>query len=108
MGQIYSRAEKVIAWLGPAVEDSNFAVDWTMQFGTRSYELGIGTTPELRLRNLRSQSQKGEVLPNDKLQNFLRDLHEQLFTADSTTSLKLYDALSKICKRPYWSRVWVV
>ncbi|KAF2257736.1 hypothetical protein CC78DRAFT_549686 [Lojkania enalia] len=108
MGEIYSRAQEVIAWLGPAAEDSDLAVDWIVQFGTRSYNLGIGMTPELRLRHLLSRFEDNKALPSDDLTSFLRELNAQLFTTDPTSSMRLCEALSKILKRPYWGRIWVV
>ena len=107
MGQIYSRANKVIAWLGPAEEDSDLAVDWIVRFGTRSYELGIGTTPELRLRHLLSVSED-KSLPNQNLQVFLEDLSEALFATGPAVSSGLCNALTKFFKRSYWNRIWVV
>jgi hypothetical protein len=108
MRQIYVQALSVIAWLGPTTDNSDVALHWIQQYGKRSLDLGIGTKPELRLRYLlEALEATGKGLVDARLKEFTEDLKEDL----SPTNLGHADiitALSRLFKRPYWSRIWVV
>ena len=108
MGEIYARATSVISWLGAAEDDSDFAIEWILKFGSWSLELGIGTTPEMRLRHLLTQLEEhGEGIYGGELEMFLADLRLQ-FSTTNPALLKLCNSLSKLVTRPYWSRIWVI
>jgi len=108
MRQIYSYATVVLAWLGPAADNSDVAMQWIEQFGRRSAELGIGTKPELQLRRLLER-----IEPNSKdfigttLNGFIEDLKEHLLPTHLDHT-QLVQALCKFLQRAYWSRIWVV
>lgn len=108
MGEIYARATSVISWLGAAEDDSDFAIEWALKFGSWSLELGIGTKPEMRLRHLLTQLEKhGQGVIGGELEMFLTDLRLQ-FSTTNPALLKLCNSLSKLVTRPYWGRIWVV
>lgn len=108
MRQIYSQALSVIAWLGPAADNSDIAIQWIQQYGGRSFELGIGTKQELRLCYLlETLEATGQDLVDEKLKGFVEDLKEQLSPANLEHA-DLITALLKLFKRAYWSRIWVV
>lgn len=92
----------------PAADNSDAAVRWIQHYGYLSFELGIGTKPELRLRQLlRTFESDQDQITHEGLREFLRDISTQLSSGTSgDDSIGL--ALSKLFKRPYWSRVWVV
>ncbi|KAH6694338.1 heterokaryon incompatibility protein-domain-containing protein [Leptodontidium sp. MPI-SDFR-AT-0119] len=108
MRQIYVQALSVVAWLGPAESNSDAALHWIQQYGGRSLDLGIGTKPELRLRYLlEALEANGKGLVDARLKKFAEDLKEGL----SPTNLENADiitALSRLFKRPYWSRIWII
>jgi hypothetical protein len=108
MRQIYVQALSVVAWLGPAADNSDVALNWIHQYGGRSLELGIGTKPELRLLYLlEALEATGGGLVDAKLKKFTEDLKEDL----SPTNLRHADiitALARLFKRPYWRRIWIV
>ncbi|KAI1593343.1 heterokaryon incompatibility protein, partial [Pyrenophora tritici-repentis] len=108
MQQIYSKATSVIAWLGPAAENSDAAMHWIQRYGSLSHELGIGTRPELRLRQLLQMFELDpDKLPHEGLRGLLRDISTQL-SPGTYGSEGIGMALSKLFKRAYWSRIWVV
>jgi hypothetical protein len=108
MRQIYEQASSVIAWLGPSAGNSDIALRWIEEYGDRSFELGIGDTPELRLQTLlKAHDANEEDIKNEKLRNFIRDLKEKLSPA-KLEQTGLYTGLFELFKRPYWSRIWVV
>jgi hypothetical protein len=108
MNQIYSEAISVIAWLGPADEDSGSAMLWIQKYGSQAKKFGIGTKIELRLRNLmHTLSIDPMNLPGDELDQFLRDISRDL-SSEAGSSSSIISALSKLFRRAYWSRVWVV
>ena len=108
MDQIYARAEGVIAWLGPAGNDSDLAFDWIVRYGTWSSDLGVGSTPQMRLRHLLSDLEESKTLPNKALQSFLEELCRDLHLGDPIDTSRLCKCLSQIFQRPYWNRIWVV
>lgn len=108
MQQIYSKATSVITWLGPAAENSDAAMHWIQRYGSLSCELGIGSRPELRLRQLLQMFEADpDKLPNEGLKEFLQDISTQL-SPGTCSSESIGMALSKLFKRAYWSRIWVV
>jgi hypothetical protein len=108
MRQIYSQARSVIAWLGPAADNSDIAVQWVEQYGGRSFELGIGMKPELRLRYLLDNLEAtGKDVVDGRLREFIRDLKDQLSPANVEYA-DLINSLYNVFKRAYWSRIWVV
>ncbi|EPE33781.1 hypothetical protein GLAREA_06794 [Glarea lozoyensis ATCC 20868] len=76
MGQIYSQAAGVDAWLGESFENSNLALD---AFGVFPTSMDVHWRPH----------------ENEALQNLV---------CDEATM----DALSKLFKRPWWHRMWIV
>jgi hypothetical protein len=108
MHQIYSQAVSVIAWLGPASDDSDSAMLWIQQYGSQAKNFGIGTKMELRLRNLMyTLSTDPSKLSRDGLDRFLRDISSDL-SSEVSSSNSITPALSKFFRRAYWSRLWVV
>jgi hypothetical protein len=108
MRRIYAQALSVIAWLGPTVDNSDVALQWIQQYGGQSFELGIGTKPELRLRYLleaHDASWKG--FADERLKGFIEDLKEQLSPANPGHA-HLITALLKLFQRAYWKRIWIV
>ncbi len=108
MRQIYSQALSVVAWLGPTADNSDVALQWIQQYGGQSFELGIGTKPELRLRYLlEADDARWKDLANERLNEFIEDLREQLSPANLEHT-HLITALSKLFQRAYWNRIWIV
>jgi Heterokaryon incompatibility protein (HET) len=108
MRQIYSQALSVVAWLGPATDNSDVAMQWIQQYGGRSFDLGIGTKPEKQLcRLLESLDARRKDLIDEELERFIEDLKVQLSPANPEHTYVI-TALLKLLKRPYWSRIWVV
>ncbi|KAL3419459.1 heterokaryon incompatibility protein [Phlyctema vagabunda] len=108
MRPIYSQALSVVTWLGPSADDSDIAMQWIDDYGTRACELGIGTKPELQLRHiLESFKEQEKSSIGTNLGAFIHDLREEL-TAAKPKTFVLLCALDALFKRPYWSRIWVV
>ncbi|KAG4421912.1 hypothetical protein IFR04_005024 [Cadophora malorum] len=108
MRQIYVQAVSVIAWLGPAENDSDTALHWIQQYGSRSLDLGIGTKPELRLRSLLEVLEAdGKGCVDARLHKFAKDLRDDL-SSTNLENANIVTALYRLFKRPFWSRVWVI
>lgn len=113
---IFSRAEAVVAWLGPANETSgsNIAMRWIQTFGERAWKLGIGSTPAMQLGNLLCQmgsscSSKPRIdLTFSDLDRFLFDLKAELDPETNPNYETLIDCLQEVLSRAFWSRIWVV
>ncbi|KAF0645946.1 hypothetical protein FPSE5266_08102 [Fusarium pseudograminearum] len=114
MHQIYSQASSVITWLGPASATSDAAMLWIERYGSLSSSFGIGTKPELQLRQLLEtfESNPGR-LPHRDLKAFLQDISLHLSLGPCGTNSdndndSIAVALYELFTRAYWSRVWVV
>ncbi|UZP40249.1 hypothetical protein NXS19_008065 [Fusarium pseudograminearum] len=114
MHQIYSQASSVITWLGPASATSDAAMLWIERYGSLSSSFGIGTKPELQLRQLLEtfESNPGR-LPHRDLKAFLQDISLHLSSGPCGTNSdndndSIAVALYELFTRAYWSRVWVV
>ncbi|PHH74886.1 hypothetical protein CDD80_2768 [Ophiocordyceps camponoti-rufipedis] len=103
MKHIYSLATSVTAWLGPSADNSDAAMRWIQRYGSLARDLGIGTTPELRLRPLLHTLESDPDKLPQRLRDFLADISAQLSTAAGVGL-----ALSHLFSRSFWSRAWVV
>lgn len=86
MRLIYLQAEAVVVWLGPSSDDSELAMQWIDEFGTRACDLDIGTTPELQLRQLIQGAEAKTEKDNVKVK-FFQDLNERLSITAGRRSL---------------------
>ncbi|CZT43758.1 uncharacterized protein RSE6_03840 [Rhynchosporium secalis] len=79
MRPIYAQAIPVVAWLGPAADDSDIAMQWIDDFGTQACALGIGTKPTLQLRHILKGSgeRKSKNSADASIENFVHELGEQ-------------------------------
>ncbi|XMA16429.1 hypothetical protein WAI453_009220 [Rhynchosporium graminicola] len=109
MRPIYAQAMSVVAWLGPAADDSDIAMQWIDDFGTQACALGIGTKPTLQLRHILKGSgeRKSKNSADASIENFVHELGEQ-FSATNPRQPVLICALDALLKRSYWNRIWVV
>lgn len=107
MRQIYMRAHSVISWLGPAANNSDIALKWIQKYGGWSFDLNIGMKPELQLNYLLRQHASAEGMEPGDLKDFIEDLSKQL-SATNAEHTTLFSSISKLFKRGYWSRIWVV
>jgi hypothetical protein len=110
---IYSRAERIISWLGPAADNSDTAMRWIRKYGTLALDLGIGTVPELRLGDLlRVLETDPDKLPlpeqREKLVAFLEAVSRDLKSGPEGGEDSVVWALSQLFDRAYWKRVWIV
>ena len=98
---IYSRAEYVICWLGPASPDgySRMGMQWTRDFGARAWELGIGTSPEMYLRVLLSQLEDRTHSLAGGMERFLKDLIRSLDRKENPSYDPLLAGLQNILGR---------
>lgn len=108
MRPIYSQALSVMAWLGSSTANSDFAMQWIDEYGSKAFKLGIGTKPDLQLRHILEKFEADEGKGyNDQLRAFVHDLKKQFSIANPRHTV-LISALAELFKRPYWGRVWVV
>ncbi|KAH9212055.1 heterokaryon incompatibility protein-domain-containing protein [Leptodontidium sp. 2 PMI_412] len=101
MSQIYSQAEKVLIWLGPASNGSDILMDNFDRVGREAQAWGIGSYltkerfPEFQRIAARSDPEDEKTIA----------FHGICETAASTWDLK---AIAEWRRRPWFSRVWVV
>ncbi|KAK1778457.1 heterokaryon incompatibility protein-domain-containing protein [Copromyces sp. CBS 386.78] len=89
MGSIFSGAEQVIAWIGPAANDSDYAIDILntqgAEFRLKYRDMWINRSAESLLTT--RVLMMAEELKNDPLGQ---------------------SAIVSLCDRPYWKRVWII
>jgi hypothetical protein len=88
MQDIYGSASQTVIWLGPEEDDSNLAMDFI------SYQAIMEPTRA----NLHMDTRwKGWTTDDD----FFYVVREPKF-------VPLWEAMFKLCKRAYWSRMWII
>lgn len=108
MREIYTRASLVISWLGPAQDNSDTAMSWISLHGGLAARLEIGKTRELRLQSvLEAYESSTRACLSQPLQDFATGLTQSLST-EAGTPTHVTTALSYLCDRAYWSRIWIV
>ena len=124
MGDIYQKAEKVIAWLGPADSDSDSTVDYLNMVGAKADACGMAYGYEpyevawrrlaFEPRNLRDRSHpnimKGTIAGN--LSTLIHDEISDLFYSISgwhdQSNLLPVAGIRHFFTRPWWGRIWVL
>lgn len=84
MGEVYRNAQKVVIWLGPAVDDGateQLAIELCREFSTHK-----APEPTLAPGHEKDEGDKPDI----------------------TDRLPEFNALSNILARPWWKRIWVV
>jgi len=80
MREIYSTAEKVFTWLGPASNNSGDAIRF--------------------IKKLNRESNKGSGISDNRFRKWFPRT-----VADGDTG---WSAVTNLMSRPYWTRVWVI
>ncbi len=100
------------SWLGPADDDSDIAIRWVQEYGQQAYELGIGTTYKLQLRQLLKMRSSRDLDQSHSVENalgtFIDNLTTELLAPSTARQKATIMALTSLLNRPYWSRIWVV
>jgi hypothetical protein len=123
MGNIYRRAQKVIAWLGSADDSSDAVMDYLNELGERADACDLGMGPEICLRlwlALASNPPAVQKIPGirasafalsgrdkfsiTKMQNLLHSI-DGLHSRDKLLPMA---GLKRLLHRPWWGRVWVL
>lgn len=107
MGEIYSRAERVLSWLGPAADDSDEAMRWIADFGSRANRVGVGTKRHLRSREMVRTFRTNPGTMSSGARELASDLLAYLGSQSDNTR-QVRRALTRFFERPYWRRIWVV
>lgn len=87
MAAIYSRARATISWLGPPSEDSKLALETLTELDKSTSRVVWSI-----------QEAKEGGLPPSKIKNSVMQI-----AGDSSR----WNAISNMCARPYWSRIWI-
>ncbi|KAF1829194.1 HET-domain-containing protein [Decorospora gaudefroyi] len=104
MGRIYRAAEEVLVWLGPAADDSDKCMDVWKTVGKEAEDWGLMSyyTPQ-RWPTLQKIVQR--VDPEDKK---TAEYFEIVKRAMPLLSMQVLKAMAAWCRRPWFTRVWVL
>jgi hypothetical protein len=106
MGQIYSKAEKVIVWLGTEAPYSSLASELLGQV-QRNREL---SHPGFTLHTGAASAEKRQMgrseLEGTSLRNFDPEFAKAIRWHDHPT--RALQGLRELLERPYWERVWII
>ncbi|SPJ84141.1 related to HET-6OR heterokaryon incompatibility protein (het-6OR allele) [Fusarium torulosum] len=105
MGRIYSRAEQVPAWLGPAGDGSDALMDGCRDIGQRARDLGLESYLTRERYHLLEPIATNENPADEVTRNF-----QALFadTVDIFAPLLKKMVLRNWFGRPYFTRAWIV
>lgn len=102
MREIYSRAEKVVSWLGEANgPGTGLAMEWIRRFGGWAAELGVGEEERMLLREVFGREERGEWA--DEVA-FAKALKGSLDPEVNVEFAVLVCGLQDLLGRAYWAR----
>ncbi|EXA46662.1 hypothetical protein FOVG_04007 [Fusarium oxysporum f. sp. pisi HDV247] len=113
MGNIYTRASKVLACIGPHQDNSHMIrnmLDSVVRLSPELYSL----REEFPLKNNTGQPRFSTVfnnndrLPQSKIEGFLEMYFRDSPTPRHAFAMQFIDAFTKFANRSYWSRVWII
>ncbi|KAF4448034.1 HET-6OR heterokaryon incompatibility protein (het-6OR allele) [Fusarium austroafricanum] len=105
MGSIYSAAEQVLVWLGPAENDSDGVMDAWQDIGQKALDIGLEGYLSPEKYHLIWPIMKNENPADEATISFQNLL---AYTVDIFAPLLKKAALKDWFERPYFSRVWIV
>ena len=99
MGDIYKVATKVFAWLGPAADDSDLAMDTLGSLGRDAINAGI----------LDIRRDVNAKLWDPDPQGLLTSIRQPIVDLSKTIGFDLpHTAIKSLTERGYWTRTWIV
>ncbi|KAF2672194.1 hypothetical protein BT63DRAFT_422702 [Microthyrium microscopicum] len=103
MGEIFSRADTVLIWLGPEQDNSSSILQYLKAMPSLVWEPGqdLQTAPKLaRLPHKREYGDLKFVIPKPEFT--IEDMFQELFEKE------LNEAFLALFHRDYWKRMWIV
>ncbi|RDI78815.1 hypothetical protein Vi05172_g11237 [Venturia inaequalis] len=104
MSDIYSQAQLVVVWLGPEAENSGLAMRYIEKVSNsmRSY---ASTKRDTHTNDITNLSEAPQSLPKRQYPSHFAD---SKLASEWRLDKTLCDAISALCDRAYWSRLWVL
>jgi hypothetical protein len=99
MKSIYEKAASVFVWLGPALDDSDLAMDILDTIGQAAQQAGILNLRRADFAILNKSDPNDYLFP---IWTALNELSERIGLNLPHMALKLFS------ERDYWNRVWIV
>lgn len=103
MSKIYQSAETVLAWLGPASEDSNLALDFLMELPNITQPVSI-TCSTHKVFDAEQPLSDVDVFRKSSQLEISVAKYKRWHDIDR----RCWEALAKLCKREYWHRTWII
>jgi hypothetical protein len=124
MADIYLQADKVVAWLGPAVSSSDSVIDYLNAFGAKAEAFGMeeGLEPYQEIwQTLASKPPEVQDLSRSKVtiktlagktitfsMDALHDLFYSISGSHNQDNLLPIADMNQLFTRPWWGRIWVL
>ncbi|KOS20759.1 Heterokaryon incompatibility protein 6 [Escovopsis weberi] len=99
MGRIYSKADSVLMWLGPADRDSNIALRFFERWGAL-------LTNNRELQAILKQGDFQQDVSDRLSRSLISDM--QRLGEDKFFGIDRLDAVKRFASRSYWGRAWTV
>jgi len=132
MDQIYTRAEAVLAWVGPSSDDSDMVIDECNTTGLRYYTLVFALEFDekffeslttngaefdrfatfMRKRLLEEKIETSSTIPPlrclEENPTMLRILTSEMKLLDSARGTSIRNAWQEFMNRDFWQRIWIL
>ncbi|KAF2491689.1 HET-domain-containing protein [Lophium mytilinum] len=123
MREIYAEADRTIAWLGLAADDSDMVFDFLNAMSTCADSEQALDVPELgntSFRNIANSIELGNTsfrsiansidLDDTSFRNTTKSIISNVFPLipDSVKRDTIREGFDQVCRRSYWSRLWVI
>ena len=110
MDKIYSFSDQTIGWLGRETTDSDRAMDYLQDVGSRAYLLGLSDLDEVELKALILEDadlNSGILIMDPTISQLRRSVQRLIATQVDLQELPALEGIAQLLMLPYFERGWI-
>jgi len=110
MRSIYSLSAQTIGWLGESTADSDLAMDYLQDVGSRAKALGLANLEATQLQALLADEAdvvSGIIAMEESTAEMRRSVYDLILDQGSLLELPAIEGMIQLCMLPYFQRGWI-
>jgi hypothetical protein len=110
MRSIYSLSAQTIGWLGESTADSDLAMDYLQDVGSRAKALGLANLEATQLQALLADEAdvvSGMIAVEESTVEMRRSVYDLISDQGSLLELPAIEGMIQLCLLPYFQRGWI-
>lgn len=110
MRSIYTLSAQTIGWLGESTADSDLAMDYLQDVGSRATGLGLGNLEAKQLQALLADEAdvaSGAIAMEESTTKMRRSVYDLISGQGSPLELPAIEGMIQLCMLPYFQRGWI-